>query len=739
MQLTLLSHRNATKFASRPSKNKCHIAILASTVIAGVPCATANPQQSDAESNIEVVEVVGNKYRPQEASSLGFGLEMDKLPASIAVLSSDFIKNSQTDRLRDLLTYIQGVTLSDDGGWTADGIIIRGFDTNGQLYFDGVKQTPLTIRPNFATIERVEVLKGAASADFGVTEPGGVINIIRKKPFNGQAGSLNVSAGSFGQREATLDMNSAFLAEGQLQTRLIASYTESAEWRQGRKDNDNIYDFVIAPSMRYAYSETGDVILAYEKVYQADPQDRGIIYVEDAFEGGFAPRDWSWHQNSGEQVNRIDRLTLEWQDQVTSDLAIRALYSYTDYHYVNREYRNANTEFRGNGLSPYSADGRSWNGNTTFEARYAFWDSQSDTTNLKFEMEYDFSLGNVENAIIAGWRKFDTEENGAFFDTQVEGNTTVNLFNPDPNGLSTDVTVLPDPFLGGQTIEETGYFAKLLTEFSPKFRTLLSAQYTEFEGDSFGDISQSDDVSIRVAGSYDIHENFTLFTGYSDAFLPQGGVTRAGEMLSPTHDKSYEIGVKASLFDSRVLWTSSLFHTNRSDIVASDPTNDDDLNEFFVINFGEVEISGFETEFAGRVSDQFNVRVGFSLLDSEIIKTDTGPFEGNEFANTADLQISGFADYNFARFELPRLTATLGVIHIGERQGNSGNTIQLPAYTTVDIGLNYAVSERLELFAFASNVFDDTVILSMQDSGTRSDQVDVGNRSLFRVGAKYQF
>lgn len=719
-------------------RSRTVLSVAAALSLSGITV-SATAQETTDESEVEVVVVVGNKYRPQETSSLGVGLDMNKLPASIAVLSEDFINNSQTDRLRDLLTYVQGVTLSDDGGWTADGIIIRGFDTNGQLYFDGVKQAPLSIRPNFATIERVEVLKGAASADFGVTEPGGVINIIRKKPFNGSKRNLTLSAGTYGQREATVDINESFMDGGQLQTRFIGSYTESAEWRKGRKDNDSIYDFVFAPSVRWAYSDTGSITTMFERVYQSDPQDRGIIYVEGAFDGGFAPRDWSWHQNSGKQVNEIDRLTFEIADQLTDSLSVRGMYSVTDYQYMNREYRNANSEYFGGDASPYNPDGVTWNGNTTMDASYAVWDSDSDIYNAKLEFQYDTILAGIDNSVIAGVSRFKTEQTGKFYDVEVNGNTTVDLFNPDPNSLSTDVTLLPDPYIGGENIDETGYYIKLLSAFSQRFRTLLSAQYSEFEADSYGSLTGSDKVSIRIAGSYDLTDSLTLFAGYSDAYQPQGGVTRAGEEVDPTHDKSYEIGIKASLFDDKLLWTSSVFHTRRNDIVASDPTNDDDLNEFFVINFGEVKISGFESEFAGRVNEQLNVRLGFSILDSEIVRTDTGPFAGNEFANTAKLQVSGFADYNFSNFALPQLTGTIGFIHIGERQGNSANNIQLPAYTTFDLGLNWQATDKLELFVFGSNIFDDTVILSMQDSGARADQIDVGNRSLFRVGLNYRF
>jgi len=687
----------------------------------------------------ESVETYGG-FSTTEASSLGLGIgmELEEVPASISVLADEFLDISQSDRLRDVLTYIPGVNVNDDGGWTTDGILIRGFPAGRQLYIDGLKQEPLSIRPHFATIDRIEVLKGAASADFGVAEPGGVINVIRKKPFEGSLYELDLSIGTYGHRDATIDINESFLEDDSLQARLVASYGESAEWRKGREDNDNIYDYVIAPSLKWEYSDTGSITARYERVYQADPQDRGIIYLEGAFSGGFAPRDWSWHQNSGEQVNEIHRYTFELDQEITDALEFRGIYSYTDYGYYVEEYRNAESE--GNGPL-YNPDGVSWSGATTFDASYAAWYADSDTHNVKLELDYDFSIGSVENNLVVGTRYFETDNDGEFYDTSPNGNTTVDLFDPDPDGLTEDVDLLPDPFVGGTSIYETGYFAKLQSDITPRFRTLLSAQYVEFEGDNFGSFSESDDLSIRVAASFDVTENNTLFAGYSDAYMPQVGVTRGGSQVDPTHDQSYEIGVKTTLFGGRALWTNSVFHTNRSDLVASDPTNDPGATppESFVVNFGEVEITGFESEFVGSVNEQLDLRLGFALMDSEIVKAETGDFEGNEFANTADLQVTGFADYDLDLLGLPEVTASAGFIHISDRPGNSGNNITLPSYTTVDAGLRWRINEHMEVYAYASNIFDEEVILSMQDSGDRADQVDVGDHRLFRVGMTFSY
>lgn len=675
-------------------------------------------------------------FAPATSSALGLPLELKDTPASVSTLSEQFLESTHTDRLRDALIYIPGVNVNDDGGWTSDGLLIRGFNA-ARYYNDGLKQVGSSIRPHFDTIERIDILKGAAGSEFGVAEPGGVINVIRKKPFKGRLYELDVSAGSYGHQHYSVDFNDELTADGSVQGRLIASYGESAEWRTGRKDNNSIYDYVVAPSVNWDYNEYGSLTFSFEHQKQSDPQDRGIIYLEGAFPGGFAPREWSWHQNSDEQVNEQSRFRVDWKHDINESLTVRSNYEYLDYGYTVDEYRNADSEFFAGGSSPYNPDGITWNGNTTFPAFYAIWAEDFQAHNFQTEFDYKFDIAQTKHTLIGGIRYYTMDSDGRYDDPIIGGNTTVDLFNPDPNGLSNNVTGFGAPFLNSNEEEEIGYYARLLSEITPRLRTLVSTQYTDYNTMYFGSASSSQTLSLRAAISYDLTDMHTVFLGYSDAYAPQAGGTRSGSELEPTHDQSVEFGLKTELFDGRALWTNSVFHTNRKDIAAADPTNGP--AEFFSINFGEVEITGFESEFVGQVTDELNIRGGFAFLDSEIVKTDLGPFEGNEFANTADFQATAFADYNLAKLGLPKWTVSAGVVHVADRPGNSANNITLPDYTVLDAGLRWNMDDDTEFYFYMSNVLDETYYLSMQDSGARADQVDVGDRQLFRVGMTKRF
>lgn len=701
---------------------------------APVPVPAPAPVIDDAAPMVPVDGY--GRFAPTTTTSLGLPIELKELPATVSTLSEDFLEATQTNRLRDALVYIPGVTVGDDGGWMTDGILIRGFQSD-RFYNDGLKQVNSSIRPHFDTIERIEVLKGAAGAEFGVAEPGGVVNLIRKKPFEGRLYEVDASVGSYGYQHYSLDFNDTLNDDGSLQARLVAAYGESAEWRKGREDNDNIYDYVVAPSVRWDYSDEGRLTFSFERTYQADPQDRGIIYLRNGFPGGFAPRDWSWHQNGDHDINDQNRYRIDWEHDLSDALTVRSTYEYLTYGYRIRGYRNAASEVGYGDPSPYRADGLTWDGSRTIPGYFAIWTGDYQVHNYQFELDYDFEVAGTKNTAVAGFRIFSMESADGYFDPIIGGDTAVNLFNPDPGSLSTRIVGFGPEYLDSNSEEELGYFLRLSTELTPRLRTLVSTQFIDYTSLYYGSNSSNRTVSVRAAASYDLTDIHTIFAGYSNAFLPQSGGTRAGDPIDPTHDQSIEFGLKTELFDGRALWTNSFFHTTRADVTAADPTNVG--NENFVINFGEVEVSGFESEFFGQVTDDLAFRGGLAVLDSEIVQTGAGPYVGNVFANAADFQITGFADYKLTRLGLPNVTASAGLVHVSSRPGNSANDLILPSYTVVDAGLRCELNDSTEIYCYASNLLDETYYISMQDGGFGSDQIDVGDRQLFRFGVTKRF
>ncbi len=217
--------------------------------------------------------------------------------------------------------------------------------------------------------------------------------------------------------------------------------------------------------------------------------------------------------------------------------------------------------------------------------------------------------------------------------------------------------------------------------------------------------------------------------------------------LEPTGGKSFEAGVKVSLFNAKALWTNSIYQITQDNISACDKdpslTQEQIDNCTFNVLFGSARIRGIESEIQGAITPNLQVSGGFALMQSRITKTDAvyendaarlgQSFEGNRFANTPEKQFSLALTYAWREWGLAKLKTSLGVVHVGQRYGNQGNTISLPSYTLVDAGVSYRFGSKTTLALNVSNLLDETYYTAMQSSSDRADQVGVGNRRLMQL------
>jgi len=130
-------------------------------------------------------------------------------PKSVSVINAKVIEDLNATRIDDLYEYVGGVSRKENHGGLWDGIIIRGFSDgqnaliNGFVAGRGYSNLPRDL----ASVEQVEFLKGPIGSLYGTGEPGGVVNIITKKPHFENSTILKVQAGSYDYQRVDLDVN----------------------------------------------------------------------------------------------------------------------------------------------------------------------------------------------------------------------------------------------------------------------------------------------------------------------------------------------------------------------------------------------------------------------------------------------------------------------------------------------------------------------------------------------------
>lgn len=670
--------------------------------------------------------------------SLGVALPEQKTPAVINTVTEEFWEATGSKTLDEVLSYVPGVSLTDNGGWTGDTISIRGF-TSTAPYRDGIRQVDSgygqSLRAMPDNIERIEVVKGPAGAEFGVAEPGGAVNFVSKQPQRETLRTFTLGIGQDGYRKLGADLTGALNEQGTVQGRLVMAYVEPEEWRAGRPDNTHRY--LIAPTLNWDYSVQGQVTVGYERSHQKSPQDRGIIYLEGAWPGGFAPRDWSYHQSTSSQINETDRLRLHHEHRFSDVLKWSTAVEHGKYRYRLAEFRNADSEPGWGTL--YNDDGRSWSGSRLMNLYWDNWSGDTTANAIRSSLEYRFNAAGAEHVLTGGVDRFSSTNLADSLYSTVSNTFDIlaPVNNQSPAFIDKDNAIWTSTI----KVKEEGVSARWLANWSQRCRTIVGlrhfdysydydAAYVDYRDSSnnypYADAYGSKKVSLRVAGSYDLSAEHTAFAGLSDGHVPQTGIQRDGSPLDPIHDQAVELGVKSRLMGGKLAWSNSLFTIRRANTSLQDPSNAP--NDSFVVNGGKAKISGIESELTAQVGAHLRLRAGLALQKSRIEANDNPAFIGNRFANTPEHQVSLLASYHWGGFGLSNLTTDAGLTRIGQRWGNSGNTISLPAYTLLSLGAAYHVGPNTSVRLSIANATDRTYYTGMQDSGSRADQVMIGAR-----------
>lgn len=179
--------------------------------------------------------------------------------------------------MQDALENVSGVTKRGNYGGTAAGaFVIRGFAQEGN-FRNGLRDNGFNSLSDFASIERVEVLKGPASVLFGQDEPGGIINLITKQPLSEPYYSVEFTAGNYNFYRPTFDISGPLNAEKTVLYRLNAAYQNSESFR----DFVDTERFFIAPVLTWKIGSNTTLDIDFEYLQDDSPFDRGLVILAD--------------------------------------------------------------------------------------------------------------------------------------------------------------------------------------------------------------------------------------------------------------------------------------------------------------------------------------------------------------------------------------------------------------------------------------------------------------------------
>jgi len=636
----------------------------------------------------DTIVVTGAREKPYAVESTVSATKTDapimKVPQIVNVVPEQVLLDQQVQSMTEALRNVSGITQTN-GAFFADTLKIRGFGTDGAILRDGY--TTIQEHALGSTVERIEVLKGPASLLYGRFEPGGLINVITKKPQQTFGFNVFTQLSSRGQRRLVGDITGP--VGGGVAVRLVAEVEDSEYWRNVGRDKETMF---FAPSLSFS-SGSFSLLAQYEYLDTVRPFDRGRIYFNG--ERIDTPPTRNFAENFAELAQKLHSGNLTLGYAFNPNWRIETKLAIQRGEGGDFQIRPRRLVLNAQGV-PTGEFIRSVDGN-----RETFDDRDYISANLhgKFEtfgLRHTLLLG-------ADYEKYDS---GTGFSLNSPNRGGFNVYNPvygllDQNFAGLTVTPNSDSF---QSFKTFGLYAQDLIEIGDQWTLVVGGRYEKFDDFQISgkainppsNDSSSDTFLPRVGLVFQPRPNISIYASYSRSFAPNASVPAIGDQpasgpFPPEKGRSYELGVKAQIF-SGLTATAAVYDIKKQNVLVTR-----DLGNGISITEARDKITsrGFEFDMIGEITPNLSVIASYAYTDASDPQSALGDNVQDVAKHTASLS----ATYRFTE-TVPGLSLGAGLFHTGRRYGgqSAGADAQasipffMPGFTTLDLNAGYEMT-----------------------------------------------
>jgi iron complex outermembrane receptor protein len=639
---------------------------------------------------LESVTISGDRYESatgpvegyratRSATATRSDVDIRDTPQSIEVVPAQVLEDLNTTRIDRALDFAGGVSRQNNfGGLTFLNYSVRGF-TTGELYRNGFAINRGSYSaPDASGIERIEVLKGPSASLYGRGDPGGLVNIVGKKPQAEAFSRLNLSAGSWDRYRASLDANTPLSEDSSLLSRINLAVEDNGSFRDYVGNRRQ----VVTPSLSWQLDADTLLQLDAEFARTESVFDRGLPAVKGEL-GAVRRSAFFGEPNDGDIRNDNQTLDLALERHLDEGLKLRLANHYTQGH------------LRGDSSEPQRLI------SDTLTRFYRQRDFEWNDSITQVELHGSFELAGWQHQSLVGLEYENYRNSQKYPQSETLASYGLNIRQPVYGAPKPPIT-RPNDFH-----ERTESYALNLQDqiaFTDRLRGLLGVRLERVEQRSLNRASgvaneQRKDVATpRIGLLYQLVPEVGLFANAGTSFKPNAIGSR-GEVYQPEKGLGYETGLKLDLLDGRLGGSVALFHIDKENVVTTDALGDS-------VAAGEARSRGLDLQFSGQLSDALRLIGAYAYIDAEVTKGDAALPAGSDLLGIPRHSGSLLAVYEFQHGALRGSDIGAAVTHVGERSGQAGSGFRLPAYETLDLLAHYKASEQVTLGLNLNNVFD---------------------------------
>ncbi|MGE8408826.1 MAG: TonB-dependent siderophore receptor [Pseudomonas sp.] len=642
-----------------------------------------------AQSNVTLAPVtvsdtLNDGYQSRQAQVAGFApAPLLDTPASVSVFTEQLLQDRQVRLLSEVLQSDASVGDSYAPVGYYENFSVRGFSLDAAHSYKINGQT-ITGEQNVAleNKQQVELLKGLSGLQSGVSEPGGVINYVTKRPQDVR--SVTVSSNEQGERYIATDLGGWFGSERQfgLRTNLahedIRSYIDHAD---GQRDFASLaFDWQMSP----------DALLQLDVEYQNRKQ-RSVpgyqLLGNDSLPHGIDPDDRLAYQPWANPV-KMDSLNLGGRFEYRFNDAWTGSVSASRSRVVIDDY----SSFAWGCYGSASCASNTVPNYFSAEGDYDIYDFRSpDDTRRTDEAQAQLS-GNFQAFGVGHELTLGSSAQRRTVDQRPTFNNFIgsgNIYQPTP---------ALEPFDGvpGHTerrldSRQYGLFASDRISFDEHWQSVLGARLVRLDEKAFdeaGDLRRQTrqyELLPNAALIYKPRADISLYASYSKG-LSSGGAApwfalNNQDILAPTTSHQIELGIKRDW--QRMSLSAALFQLRQ----AYQYAQPDSAGDFTWVQQGQQKNIGLELAASGWVTSDLQLNASAAAIRARVKGSGTDAYDDHQALNVPRLRTALQADYSVPG--VAGLALLGGVRYSASKYANYAGTVETGGYTVFDIGSRY--------------------------------------------------
>ncbi|WP_338680096.1 catecholate siderophore receptor Fiu [Janthinobacterium sp. TB1-E2] len=751
-----------------PTRFNQHIGAALAVMLLPVAAQAADPAGQSApasQQTLNEIKVVGSKendFKAEKASSPKYTEELVNTPQTIVVIKKELIEQQGALTLTDALRNTPGVGtffLGENGNTnTGDAVYMRGFDSSGSIYVDGVRDVGSISRDVF-NIEQIDVLKGPAGTDSGRGSPTGSINLVSKTATMENKFNSLLTVGSGKQKRATADWNRVLDSDTGTALRLNLMTQDSGDPARDEVKNKR---WAFAPTVTFGIGKPTRITASYLHVDQDNVPDGGVPTIGlpgystpdtitktnpviRTFLNGAAKVDPKNFYGSTADYNKVkaDMGTLRIDHDFSPTLQIQntTRYGKTKQDYLLTAFMGSTVNLK----TPVATDPSTW---TMARSLRTVKDQENTILTNQTVVSAQFDTGVLKHSVVAG-AEFTSEKqtNYSYVPASLGTLQDANLYNPNPRDTVTGHNpVRSGAFTEGEVNTQSLYVFDTI-KFGDKWLFNGGVRFDHFNTtyDAVAlqgavtapavqplpvgtpiptHLTLSDTLANgKISAMYKPTPDSSVYALLATSKAPPGVnfalSAGANSAQNPKYDPqetiTKEIGTKWDFLKQKLSFSAAVYQTTVKNEVEQDP-----VIPTIYYQTGKKRVEGLELGVVGEIMPNWLVSAGYTRMNTKVESGKVVTASGvNNLSYTPKQAFTSWTSYT-----LPfGLKIGGGARYVGEMlrgtDGAVGTPARVDAYWVFDAMASYTVNKNLDLQLNAYNLADKTYVAAINKSGFR--------------------